>query len=93
MAGLSVAVALGCGRGLRGGNSGAWGRERGGGAEVGGFRRRDGGMVRAPGGGGLRVRLWSIWALSSTWSCPDPLRPFPRSRVCWETLGLTGEGL
>lgn len=57
--GLSVAVVLGCGRGLRGGKSGARGRERGGGAEDGGLSRREGGMVRVPGGGGLRVRLWS----------------------------------
>lgn len=56
--GLSVAVVLGCGRGLSGGKSGPWGRERGGGAEEGGLRRRDGGMLRVPGGGGLRVRFW-----------------------------------
>lgn len=57
---LSVAVVLGCGLGLRGGKRGACGRERGGGLEGGGFSRREGGMVRVPGGGGLRVRLWSI---------------------------------
>lgn len=60
MVGFSVAVALGDGRGLRGGKTGALGRERGGGAEEGGFSRREGGMVRVPGGGGLRVRLCSI---------------------------------
>lgn len=56
---LSVALLPGCGRGLRGGNSGAGGRERGGGAEEGDLRRREEGMARAPGGGDLRVRLWS----------------------------------
>lgn len=39
------------------------------------------------------VSMFTIWALSSTWSWPDPLRPFPRSSVCWDTLCLTGAGL
>lgn len=39
------------------------------------------------------VSMFTIWALSSTWSWPDPLRPFPRSNVCWDTLCLTGAGL
>lgn len=54
---LSVAVVLGGGRGLSGGNKGVWGRERGGGAKEELFRRRDGGMVSVPGAGGLRVRF------------------------------------
>lgn len=43
-----------------GGKRGVRGRERGGGAEEGSFSRREGGMVKVPGGGGLKVRLWSI---------------------------------
>lgn len=54
---LSVAVVLGGGRGLSGGNKGVWGRESGGGAKEEFFRRRDGGMVSVPGAGGLRVRF------------------------------------
>lgn len=54
---LSVAVVLGGGRGLSGGNRGAWGRERGGGTKEELLRRRVGGMVSVPGGGGLRVRF------------------------------------
>lgn len=54
---LSVAVVLGGGRGLSGGNRGVWGRERGGGTKEELLRRRVGGMVSVPGGGGLRVRF------------------------------------
>lgn len=71
MVGLSVTVVFGCGRGLRGGNSGALGRESGGGGaeDDEGLRRSVGGRVSAAleggarggggGGGGLRLRLWS----------------------------------
>lgn len=54
---LSVAVVLGGGRGLSGGNRGVWGRERGGGAKEEFLRRRVGGMVSVPGEGGLRARF------------------------------------
>lgn len=56
MARLSVAVVLGGGRGLSGGKKCVCG-ERGGGAKEEFFRRRDGGMARVPGAGGLRVRF------------------------------------
>lgn len=90
-----LVVAVETGRGLRGGNKEVCGRDSGGGGaeEEGGLSRSEGGMVSAPGGGGLSVRLCNIWALSSTWSCPGPLRPFPRSRVCWDNLGRTGAAL
>lgn len=63
---LLLVVAVVTGRGLRGGNREVCGRDSGGGgadepgAEDGGLRRSDGGMVSAPGGGGLSVRLCNI---------------------------------
>lgn len=62
---LSVAAVV-TGRGLRGGNREACGRDSGGGGaeepdmEDGGLSRSEGGMVSAPGGGGLSVRLCNI---------------------------------
>lgn len=57
---LSVTMALGWGRGRRGGKRGVRGREIGEGEEEeGGLRRKEGGIVRVPGAEGCRVRLWS----------------------------------
>lgn len=58
---LSV-VAVVTGRGLSGGKSEVCGRDSGGGGaeEDGGFSLSEGGIVSAPGGGGLSVRLCSI---------------------------------
>lgn len=58
---LSV-VAVVTGRGLRGGNREVCGRDSGGGGakEEGGLSLSEGGMVSAPGGGGLSVRLCNI---------------------------------
>lgn len=61
-----LVVAVVTGRGLRGGNREDCGRDSGGGGadepgvEEGGLSRSEGGMVSAPGGGGLSVRLCNI---------------------------------